>query len=226
MNALSIAANFGKLAIRQITGQLSPVLNEYQQLWKTAVMRPEYIFITDKLIDKFVPYERRYIAVANALENGMPYWFVMFCHIMEAGAKQNPFQFHLHCGDSLTGRTVNVPKGRPIENPNGGTKPPSINNPYSWEESALDAMNYMKYDRQKDWSIANIFYLLEKYNGFGYRYRKINSPYLWSYTNHYGEKPHIGKFVTDGKFDAKAISKQAGTAAILLRMKAKGILNL
>lgn len=226
MNAVSIGINAGKLAIRQITGQLSPVLKGYQNLWNTAKLRPEYVFSIDLLLKKVISSQHRYETVVKSLNNGMPFWFVMLCHVMEAGAKEDPFKYHLHCGDSLNGRTVNRPKGRPVQNPGGGTKAPSIFNPYSWEESAIDAMRFMKYDKVTDWSIESILYRLEMYNGFGYRNRKINSPYLWSYTNHYGTVPNIGKFTSDSKFDKTAISKQAGTAAILLRMKEKGILTL
>lgn len=221
-----VLINAAKLALRRVSGQLQPIYDDLVNLWNTASVRPEYVIWIDKMMDKFLPYRSKYEAVANQLGNGIPWWFIMLCHIMEAGGKDEPFKYHLHCGDSLNGRTVNVPKGRPIQNPGNGKNPPSFANPYSWEESAIDALKFMNYDKNTDWNIDSILYLLEKYNGFGYRYRKINTPYLWSYTNHYGTAPNIGKFVADRKFDSSAISKQSGCAAIMLRMKDKGILTL
>ena len=115
----------------------------------------------------------------------------------------------------------------PKANPGGGKLPPSIDNPYTWEESALDCLiNVCKFHKITDWSIGNYLWISEKFNGLGYRSKKINTPYVWSYTNHYGTPPHIGKYVSDGKFDPTAISKQAGCAAYLLRMKERGLINI
>jgi lysozyme family protein len=56
-----------------------------------------------------------------------------------------------------------------------------------------------------------MLYLLEKYNGLGYRMRGVPTPYLWSFSNLY-EK---GKFVQDGRYDPEAVSKQCGAALML-----------
>jgi lysozyme family protein len=56
-----------------------------------------------------------------------------------------------------------------------------------------------------------MLYLLEGYNGFGYRRRGVPTPYLWSFSNIY----ESGKFVLDGKFDPNAVSKQCGAALML-----------
>lgn len=155
--------------------------------------------------------QSRYQDVADTIGNGMPWWFIGILHYMEAGMYNNPFAFHLHCGDPLTGRTVNVPKGRPKHNPDHGTLPPSITNPYSWEESALDAIKLMGYTTVKDWSIENCLHLFEKYNGMGYKKKGVPNPYLWSYTDQYLS----GKYVKDGKYDPNAVSRQPGVAAIM-----------
>jgi lysozyme family protein len=62
-----------------------------------------------------------------------------------------------------------------------------------------------------DWSVPHMLFLLERYNGFGYRSRGVPTPYLWSLSNLY-EK---GKFVADGVFDPAAVSKQCGAAVML-----------
>jgi lysozyme family protein len=66
-------------------------------------------------------------------------------------------------------------------------------------------------DQVTDWSVPHMLYLLEGYNGFGYRRRGLPTPYLWSFSNNY-EK---GKFVADGHYDPEAVSKQCGAALML-----------
>lgn len=83
---------------------------------------------------------------------------------------------------------------------------------YSWAESARDAMVMKGFDKVRDWSVERQLWLLEVYNGLGYRlYHGMASPYLWAGTNHYSR----GKYVGDGKFSAVAVSKQAGAAGLL-----------
>jgi hypothetical protein len=74
-----------------------------------------------------------------------------------------------------------------------------------------------------DWSVAGMLFLLEKYNGFGYRKNSIRipSPYLWSYSNHYTK----GKFSSDGVYDPNLISKQPGTATLLRRLAERQVIT-
>jgi hypothetical protein len=67
-----------------------------------------------------------------------------------------------------------------------------------------------------DWSVPGMLYRFERYNGFGYRSRGINSPYLWSYSNQYKK----GKFTGDGKYDPNAVSKQCGAVVLLKSINA------
>ena len=147
----------------------------------------------NRLLKYRPPYEE------VAARTGAPWWFIAIVHALEASFN---FAGHLHNGDPLTGRTVQVPKGRPLQ-----WKPPS-----DWVSSAVDAIEYEGYAGQQDWGLAIALYRFESYNGFGYRARGINTPYLWSFSNHYS----AGKFVGDGKFDPGAVSKQCG-AAVMLR---------
>lgn len=222
---LSTAVLLAKTAAFKAVGVKPPVVVEYEKLWSSAVLRPGYAKWIDLVLEKVLPYQSRYEAVAAGMGNGMPWWAVMNWHVMEAGGKEHPFRFHLHCGDPLWARTVNVPRGRPKQNPRGGSRPPSVDNPYTWEESALDCLiNVCKFQSITDWSIGNFLWISEKFNGLGYRRYKINTPYVWSYTNHYGDQPHVGKFIADGRFDKNTISKQAGCAAYLLRMKERKLI--
>jgi len=94
-----------------------------------------------------------------------------------------------------------VPAGRPA----AGSPP------FTWRQSAMDALTMKGFHDVSDWSMPHMLYFLEKYNGFGYRMRRVPSPYLWSFSNLY-EK---GKFVQDGRFDPEAVSKQCGAALML-----------
>jgi lysozyme family protein len=131
-------------------------------------------------------------------ETGVPWFVVGLIHGMECSFS---FKEHLHNGDPLTHRTVNVPAGRPkIGDP-----------PFPWLDSAVDAIQYDRLDQWTDWSVAGICYKLEGYNGWGYRGHHINSPYLWSGSNNYER----GKYVADGHWDPDAVSKQVGAITAL-----------
>ncbi|MFM9829079.1 MAG: hypothetical protein ACKVOB_10125 [Sphingomonas sp.] len=135
-----------------------------------------------------------------ATRTGVPWWFIGTIHAVESGFS---FARHLHNGDPLTARTVHVPSGRPaVWNP-----------PSDWVSSAVDALHFQGFAGAEDWSLARTLYRLEGYNGWGYRRSTIaiNSPYLWSFSTHY----KAGKFVADGRYDPKAISKQCGAACLL-----------
>ncbi len=124
------------------------------------------------------------------------------------------FSRHLRNGDPLTGRTVNVPGGRPVDG----------HPPFSWEHSAADALRFQRMANLSDWSLPATLYRLEGYNGYGYHLVKppVNSPYLWSFSNHYTR----GKFIRDHVFDRKAISLQCGAAVVLHHMVQAGIVTL
>lgn len=132
-------------------------------------------------------------------------WIVTACiHYRESD--QN-FSRHLHNGDPLTDRTHNWPPGRPEKG-----QPP-----FSWVESAIDAL----YNRWKPevWSVSTALGFMEYYNGLGYRKRGIESPYVWSWTDRYIS----GLYVSDGRFDAEKIDSRPGCAAIIKTMEAAGV---
>lgn len=139
---------------------------------------------------------------------GIPWWFIAAIHGMECAYN---FTRHLHNGDSLAARTKLVPAGRPAKG-----EPP-----FTWEESAEDALVMKGYHRVKDWSMPHALWLLELYNGLGYRlYKGIPSPYLWAGTNHYTR----GKYVRDGVWDKNAVSRQSGCAGLVRLLEAEGAL--
>lgn len=172
---------------------------EYQRLFDTCIIREGKYATLDKCVQTIVAGKAQYEAIA-AVSN-IPWYFIGIIHSMECSCN---FNKHLHNGDSLTARTIQVPKGNPKKG----------NPPFSFFDSATDALSVEGFTQWTDWSISGILYAFEKYNGFGYRKKNINSPYLWSFSNQYSK----GKFVKDGVFDPNAISSQTGTAVILRRM--------
>ena len=103
---------------------------------------------------------------------GIPWWFIAALHYREADCL---FSTHLHNGDPLTRRTIHVPAGRPL----------SGSPPFTWQESARDALQMSGLWGLTDWSVATALWQAERYNGFGYRTRGAVSPYLWSGTSQY-----------------------------------------
>lgn len=175
----------------------------YTNLWETAFVKQGSKSTARSIANKLLTYQTIYRRVADII--GCPWWFIAIVHQMESNAS---FSKHLHNGDSLARRTVQVPAGRPkIGNP-----------PFTWEESALDALRMKGLDKIDDWIIPRALYEWERYNGWGY-FGKINSPYLWSYTNHYT----AGKYIADHVYSSSAVSKQCGAAAILKTLVGMGV---
>jgi lysozyme family protein len=128
----------------------------------------------------------------------VPWYVIAAIHYRESGLS---YDHHLHNGDPLTGRTVHVPAGRPVKG-----EPP-----FTWEESAIDALKMSWLSDNKNWDIGDALALLERYNGLGYKKKGLPSPYIWSWTDAYKK----GKYVADGKFDPEAVDQQCGAALII-----------
>ncbi|PHJ57767.1 hypothetical protein VF14_12195 [Nostoc linckia z18] len=176
---------------------------EYQKLWDSCEIKPDKLSTTQNIVAKISGDRLRYEVLQQKIN--VPWYFVAVIHNMESSLN---FTKHLHNGDSLKKRTINEPSGRPLADPIKGWQVG-----YTWEESAIDALTMKEFNRVKDWSLPAQLWQLERYNGFGYRkyHPEVLTPYLWSGTNHYSK----GKYVTDGKWDANAISEQIGIAALL-----------
>jgi lysozyme family protein len=171
------------------------IKDEYRRLFDSCVIHDRYKNAVAKYVDLLKTHRSRYESTGGPL--GIPWYFIGVCHAMECAFN---FRTHLHNGDPLGGRTVQVPRNRPqVWNP-----------PTDWETSAKDAMVYDKLHGQPDWSLERTLFRWEQYNGWGYRGR-INSPYLWSFTNQYTK----GKFVRDGEWSPDAVSQQCGAVTML-----------
>lgn len=189
-------------------GELLPLTQdmrrEYEGMFLTLKVPTTKIKLVDSQINTIVGNRLSYETVEA--RTNVPWFVVGVIHTMECGAN---FDCHLHNGDPLTAKTKNVPKGRPDGVP-----------PFTWEDSAVDALLYMELDKWTDWSIGGTLYKLETYNGFGYRKKNVPSPYLWGGSYFYKR----GKFIRDGVWSPIASSKQIGGAVLLRRMVTREVL--
>jgi lysozyme family protein/peptidoglycan hydrolase-like protein with peptidoglycan-binding domain len=188
--------------------KFSEMKDTYRELWATVKVTD--MSATDAVVDKIMKNQARYEKVQKM--SGVWWPVIAAIHNLEASLS---FKGHLHNGDPLTAKTFHVPAGRPTGNP-----------PFTWEESATDALA-MKHTDQVDFldTPEEILWYCERYNGWGYQTGagrnstpNKRSPYLWSKTNHWQK----GKFVADGSFNREAGSAQVGVAAILKRMEELG----
>jgi len=169
---------------------------DYANQFKIMVINPDKTDDVDLIITKIRKNEDKYKEVEKLTT--VPWHVVAVIHYRESSLS---FAGHLHNGDPLTAKTVHVPAGRPLLG-----KPP-----FTWVESAVDAMKIKSYHTCSDWSIENTLNLIERYNGLGYKKKGLPSPYLWSWSNNY----KAGKYVADGRFDPDVVDKQCGAAVLL-----------
>lgn len=181
----------------------------YEQLWSSISLRPEKQVSIRQMTDLVLAGRAEYQALQTDL--GVPWYFTGIIHALEGSCR---FSTHLHNGDPLTARTVNEPAGRPVAG----------HPPFSWRESARDALMMKGYHSATDWSVSAMLWRWERYNGFGYRRASVNipSPYLWSFSTHYVK----GKYTSDGHYDPEAVSKQVGAAVLLKALILRGEVTL
>lgn len=188
--------------------------DEYALLWSTLAIRPENLSAVRDVVETILLPSRRDRYKTVQAETGVPWMIIACIHSLEASVS---FNGHLHNGDSLRARTTHVPSGRPKT----GTPP------FTWEDSAIDALKMKQSGETGGWSIPECLFYFERYNGWGYRTGAgrgttppHRSPYLWSFTTHYKK----GKYTADSRWDDNAVSRQVGAVAILrLLVEATGI---
>tara|TARA_R110000868_G_scaffold340674_1_gene601357 strand:- start:3381 stop:4247 length:867 start_codon:yes stop_codon:yes gene_type:complete len=171
------------------------ISREYASLWDSMeITRDESVM--HRTVERIVSCRAAYEEVERL--TGVPWFVVGIMDMREGGGGARK---HLHNGDSLKRPTVQVPAKRP---PGPG--------PFTFCQSACDALQIKGLDKLKDWSVERMAYEFERFNGFGYRqYRGIRSPYLWGGTNHQ-EK---GKYIADGKYSEAVMDSQHGCMPLL-----------
>lgn len=194
--------------------KLADLEAEYVALFDSARIAPDRLDKVKQIASVLLLNRPLYERAGAPL--GVPWHVVAVIHAME----KLDFGSHLHNGDPLTARTVHEPIGLPRARPAGGQLP------YSWAESAEDALKRRKLNKvaasSGGWSLARTLFELEGYNGRGYRPFRLPTPYLWSFCQHYTK----GKFVRDHVFDPDFVSKQCGAAVLLKQLQADGAIAL
>jgi lysozyme family protein len=172
----------------------------YEDLWSRHIIREDWKPAAIKAAKKILSGKPLYEKLCQNIAPVMPWYVPGTIHMLESSCS---FKTHLHNGDPLSKRTTHVPAGRPLKG----------NPPFTWLDSAADALTMpgIAWHKYKSWSLSEILYRFEQYNGFGYRKRGIYSPYVWSGTTFYTK----GKYGEDGKFDPELVSSQVGAAVLL-----------
>lgn len=140
-------------------------------------------------------------------DSSVPYPLIGVLHERESSRRWDTY---LGNGQKFTMRTTIEPKGRgPFRN---------------FKEGALDALEYdglTKVHQPDDrwelgkfwgsWPIEKMIFKGEAYNGLGYWYKGVPSPYVWGGSNIQVR----GKYVSDGNYDPTEWDTQPGIAPIL-----------
>lgn len=165
----------------------------YRNMWKS--MRITRQAACDTAAKKILAGKARYQQVESM--TGVPWFVIGMWHMRESN---NNFAGVLHNGEHIidTGRLTRlVPRGR---------------GPFAtWQEAAFDALRLKGLHLIKEWPIERIGYETERFNGFGYIPRGINSPYVWAGSNHYTR----GKYIADGVFSLGHVDTQLGCLPVL-----------
>lgn len=164
-----------------------------KERWEKAKLTVPFYGVAKRLVDA----KDRYKVVSD--KTGVPWFIIAVIHERESSQR---WDRSLAQGDPWDRVSTHVPKGR---------------GPFSsWEEAAIDALVNCAPHAAKwgDWSSGGALTLLEEYNGLGYAYKGLPSPYIWSGTDQYQH----GKYVADGIFDANAVDHQLGCAGLIMTM--------
>ncbi len=189
---------------------LSEIEGEYLELFKSCKIRDKYASNVDWYVSRMLKESSRKRYEDIYEETCVPWFFVAGIHALEATFN---FNQHLHNGDSLRKKTWRIPRNRI----------PNSSPPYTWVESAIDALAMKDFHKETSWTLPEILYRWERYNGIRSRMlHKINTPYLWSFSQHYTK----GKYVRDNVWDGNAVSKQVGAAVLLRRLVNMGEVKL
>jgi lysozyme family protein len=169
---------------------------EYASQWNRMAVKADRIPDIRRAAARLVSAKDRYLRAERI--TGVPWYLIAALHWRESAAN---FKTQLAQGDPLNRRSVHEPSGR------GPFK--------SWEEGAYDALvRLKKLNRVKDWRLEKMLYYAEQYNGWGYHYHRMPSPYLWGGTT----IQRRGKYVADGRYSPTTWDVQPGVAAMISQM--------
>lgn len=179
----------------------------YRSAWDSLVLKPNWLAACDAHLDRMVDRRADYTRVE--MLTGVPWFFVAIVHALEGGGD---FGTWLANGDPLSAPTRQVPaglgKGREL--------------PLKWSDAAAISLEHQGLSQETDWSLVGICFQAEAFNGFGYRSKGINSPYLYAQSNLWTR----GKYVADGAYDKNAGSSQIGFLSYLKRGWQRGLFDI
>lgn len=147
--------------------------------------------------DTWAQNQHRYQAVAEQV--GVPAALIAALHYRESSSR---FDTYLHQGDPLGQPAIHHPSDIPIF--------------YEWEDAAIHALNSKSWLRDQlgmhagTTDKATLATFAEAYNGLGYHYRGLTSPYVYAATDVYKG----GRYVSDGVFDANSWDQRPGVMAL------------
>lgn len=174
----------------------------YASLLDACVIDQHSIPMIDSVAKRLISHKDTYKELEKITT--VPWSVSAVIHEREASGN---FHCHLHNGDPLTHRTVHVPKGRPKTG----------NPPFTWIESAADALALDHLTDVTDWCMEHACFMWETYNGWAYwQWHHINTPYDWARTNQY----QSGKYVADHKYNSSYVDTQIGCVPLIMRMAA------
>lgn len=167
----------------------------------------------EKFATKILRAKGRYVEVEHA--TSVPWPLVGVLHLRESSCD---FDTYLGNGQKLDRRTTIEPTGR---GPFCASLPAP---PEAFVDGATDALKIDglsgvaqptdRWDLGRywgSWPLEKMIFFAERYNGLGYWYRGLPSPYIWGGTT----VQQAGKYVSDGVFDAQVWDSQPGCAPIL-----------
>jgi lysozyme family protein/peptidoglycan hydrolase-like protein with peptidoglycan-binding domain len=169
----------------------------YTDLWQCMDVQPDKAAAVNKIANRLMGSKSLYQQVSQA--TGVPWFVIAALHNRESDAD---FETYLGNGEPLNRVTRLEPK-------NHGPFP-------TWEAGAIDALGHDKLNEVTDWSPERACYEIEKFNGWGYRAKHVNSPYLWSFSNNY----QSGKYVADHVFNPIVVDRQCGAMPIIKQIMA------
>src|SRR3954453_14353043 len=120
----------------------SQLPDAYPQLVPTARVPEAHKPQVNQIVAALIAHKPRYQRVGHPLE--IPWWFGAVTHEREGSRN---FKTPLQNGDPLTHKTVHVPKNRPPGPP-----------PFTFEESARDALTLEGFANKPDWSISHALF--------------------------------------------------------------------
>ena len=172
----------------------STTANGYNNLWNKATLQSDDLQRLASTSKTIIKNRARYEEAGHTINHPELWPLIAALHWRESSGN---FNTQLAQGDPLNHVSTHVPAGM---------------GPYAtWEDGAEAALRLKGWQNIDEWPISRQLYEAERYNGFGYFSRGVNSPYVWAATS----LQQAGKYVADGVWSSTEWDSQLGVAAIL-----------